>query len=124
MVNRIVVGAHYGLRDWIVQRMTAVLMLVYVAVFFLQVLTGPPLDFATWRMIFTPQWMKFATLLFLCSLYLHAWIGVRDIVMDYVKHTGVQARALHGFYRCVAGLCGVVSQNFVGNIDVDHQKAI
>jgi succinate dehydrogenase / fumarate reductase membrane anchor subunit len=90
MVNRIVVGAHYGLRDWVLQRITAVLMVVYVAVFFLQVLTGPPLDFATWRMIFTPQWMKYATLLFLFSLYLHAWIGVRDIVMDYIKHAGVR----------------------------------
>ncbi len=90
MVNRIVVGAHYGLRDWMLQRITAVFMIVYVAVFFVQVLSGPTLDFATWRMLFTPQWMKYATLLFLFSLYLHAWIGVRDIVMDYIKHAGLR----------------------------------
>ena len=90
MVNRMVVGAHYGLRDWIFQRMTAVIMIVYVAVFFVQVVGGPKLDFATWRMLFTPQWMKFATLLFLLSVFLHAWIGVRDILMDYIKHAGLR----------------------------------
>ena len=90
MVNRIVVGAHYGLRDWMLQRITAVLMIVYVAVFFAQVLGSPTLDYATWRAIFAPQWMKFATLLFLFSLFLHAWIGVRDIVMDYIKHAGLR----------------------------------
>jgi len=90
MVNRLVVGAHYGLRDWLFQRLTAVFMIIYVAVFFVLVVSGPALDFATWRMIFTPQWMKFATLLFLFSLYLHAWIGVRDIVMDYIKHAGLR----------------------------------
>jgi succinate dehydrogenase / fumarate reductase membrane anchor subunit len=90
MVNRIVVGAHYGLRDWIFQRITAVVMIVYVAVFFVQVLGSPALDYAAWRAIFSPQWMKFATLLFLFSLFLHAWIGVRDIVMDYIKHAGLR----------------------------------
>ena len=90
MVNRMVVGAHYGLRDWIFQRMTAVIMIVYVTVFFVQVVGGPKLDFATWRMLFTPQWMKLATLLFLVSLYLHAWVGVRNIFMDYIKPTGLR----------------------------------
>ena len=90
MVNRIVVGAHYGLRDWLLQRITAVLMIVYVAAFFVQVLGSPTLDYATWRAIFAPQWMKFATLLFLFGVFLHAWIGVRDIVMDYIKHAGLR----------------------------------
>ena len=90
MVNRIVVGAHYGLRDWILQRITAVIMILYVAVFFAQVLAGPTLDYGTWRAIFAPQWMKFATLLFLFGVFLHAWIGVRDIVMDYIKHSGLR----------------------------------
>jgi succinate dehydrogenase / fumarate reductase membrane anchor subunit len=90
MVNRVIVGAHYGLRDWLVQRVTAVIMLVYVVLFFGLVLSGPALDFATWRLLFTPQWMKFATLLFMVSVFVHAWIGVRDIVMDYVNSAGVR----------------------------------
>lgn len=90
MVNRIVVGAHYGLRGWLFQRMTAVVMLAYIVLFAIVVAASPALDHATWRALFTPQWMKLATLLFLLSVYLHAWIGVRDIVMDYVKPVWVK----------------------------------
>jgi succinate dehydrogenase / fumarate reductase membrane anchor subunit len=90
MVNRVIVGAHYGLRDWLVQRVTAVIMLLYVLLFFGLVLSGPRLDFATWRLLFTPQWMKFATFLFMVSVFVHAWIGVRDIVMDYVNSAGLR----------------------------------
>ena len=55
---------------------------------------APNLDFARWRQLFAPQWMKLATLLFLVSLYLHAWVGVRNIFMDYVKSGGLRL-ALH-----------------------------
>jgi succinate dehydrogenase / fumarate reductase, membrane anchor subunit len=37
--------------------------------------------------LFEPQWMRLATLVFLLSLFWHAWIGMRDILMDYVKST-------------------------------------
>lgn len=90
MVNRVIVGAHYGMRDWLAQRITAVVMILYVLLFVVLVVSGPKLDFATWRMLFSPQWMKFATLLFLFSVYWHAWIGVRDIVMDYVNSAAIR----------------------------------
>jgi succinate dehydrogenase membrane anchor subunit len=90
MVNREVTGAHYGLRDWLAQRLTAIVMTLYSALFLLAVVCAPRLDFAGWRQLFAPQWMKLATLLFLVCLCLHAWIGVRNIFMDYVKHGGVR----------------------------------
>jgi len=93
-VNREVVGAHYGLRDWIAQRVTAIAMAIYTVLFVVMLLKGPKLDYLSWRMLFTPQWMKLATLLFLVSVYLHAWVGVRNIFMDYVKSNGLRL-ALH-----------------------------
>ena len=90
MVNREVVGAHYGLRDWLAQRVTAVVMASYTVLFIGLLLAAPKIDYATWRQLFAPQWMKLATLLFLLSLYLHAWIGMRNIFMDYVKHGGLR----------------------------------
>ena len=77
--------AHYGLRDWLFQRMTAVVMILYTALFVVLLVSSPKLDHATWRALFSPQWMKLATLLFLFCVFLHAWIGMRDIVMDYIK---------------------------------------
>ena len=90
MVNRVVVGAHYGLRDWLAQRVTAVVMAAYTVVILGVILTGPPLTFITWRELFASGWMRVATLLFAASLAWHAWVGLRDIVMDYIKSTGVR----------------------------------
>ncbi|MFO1364448.1 MAG: succinate dehydrogenase, hydrophobic membrane anchor protein [Burkholderiales bacterium] len=90
MVNRVVVGAHYGLRGWLVQRMSAVVMTVYALVFAAAFAAARPADHAAWKALFAPGWMRFATLLFFASLFLHAWVGMRDILMDYVKPAGLR----------------------------------
>ena len=90
MVRRVVVGAHYGVREFLVQRITAVVMAVYALMFVALLAIGTPLTHEDWRALFHPQWMRLATLLFFLSLFWHAWIGMRDIFMDYVKPTGVR----------------------------------
>ena len=85
MVNRVVVGAHYGLRDWLVQRITAVVMTVYIVSLTGYLLLQPDLNYDVWTELFSSQAVRTFTLLFLMSLFYHAWIGVRDVVMDYVK---------------------------------------
>ncbi|MBU0689779.1 MAG: succinate dehydrogenase, hydrophobic membrane anchor protein [Gammaproteobacteria bacterium] len=90
MVNRIVTGAHYGLRDWLTQRVTAVLMAVYILVIAGWVLLQPAFGYDVWTELFSGSLMRIFTLLFLLSLFYHAWIGVRDIVMDYVKPASVR----------------------------------
>ncbi|MCX7894032.1 MAG: succinate dehydrogenase, hydrophobic membrane anchor protein [Burkholderiales bacterium] len=90
MVNRTVVGAHYGLTGWLAQRITAVVMALYTLLFLVTVVLLRPGDFDAWRALFAAGWMRIATLLFFVSLFAHAWIGVRDILMDYVKPTGLR----------------------------------
>jgi succinate dehydrogenase / fumarate reductase membrane anchor subunit len=88
--SRIVVGAHYGLRDWLAQRVTAVVLLAYTLLLLGAVVFTAELDYGTWAGLFSSAWMKVATLLAVISLIWHAWVGVRDIYMDYVKPTGVR----------------------------------
>lgn len=90
MINRIVVGAHYGLKDWIAQRATAVIMAIYTVIMLVGILVVQPADFEAWRGIFACGFVKFATFIFFISLFYHAWIGVRDIWMDYVKCTALR----------------------------------
>jgi succinate dehydrogenase / fumarate reductase, membrane anchor subunit len=90
MVKRVVVGAHYGLRDWLAQRVTAVVMVVYTVIFLGVWLMCPPAGFAEWKALLTHGAMRVLTLLFFLSLFYHAWIGVRDILMDYIQPTGVR----------------------------------
>lgn len=88
--KRIVVGAHYGLKDWLAQRITAIVLAVYTVVLLVSLMVQPELGYGTWAGLFASAWMKVLTLLALVSLIWHAWIGVRDIFMDYVKPTGVR----------------------------------
>ena len=93
MVNRIVVGAHYGLGSWLAQRITAVVMAIYTLALIFVFLRQTPIDYTSWRELFAQGWMRVGTLLFAVSLGWHAWVGVRDIVMDYVKHDGLRLAA-------------------------------
>jgi succinate dehydrogenase / fumarate reductase, membrane anchor subunit len=94
--KRVVVGAHYGMRDWLSQRVTATLMAIFTIVLLVQVLMPGELGYDRWAGIFAAQWMKLLTLVVFIALAWHAWVGVRDIWMDYVKPVGIRL-ALHVF---------------------------
>jgi succinate dehydrogenase / fumarate reductase membrane anchor subunit len=93
MVKRVVVGAHYGLKDWLGQRVTAAVMAIYTLLLVVVLLSQPALNYAAWKSLFASQWMRVATVLFFFCLYYHAWIGVRDILMDYVPPAGARLTA-------------------------------
>ena len=88
--KRLVVGAHYGMRDWLSQRVTAVLMALFTLIVIVQLLVGGPIGYDKWAGIFAAQWMKVLTFVVIVSLAWHAWVGVRDIWMDYVKPVGAR----------------------------------
>ena len=89
--KRIVVGAHYGLRDWLAQRVTAVLMALFTLIVLAQViLSKGPLGYDKWAGIFSAQWMKTLTFTVIVAMLYHVWVGVRDIWMDYVKSVSVR----------------------------------
>lgn len=90
MVKRIVVGAHYGLKDWLMQRITAIIMAVVTVVFGIFLVTHPGLQYDDWQSFFSYQTVRTLSLLFILSLLLHAWVGVRDIFMDYVQCTAIR----------------------------------
>ena len=88
--KRIVVGAHYGVGGFLLQRLTAVVLTAFVLFLLLRLAFGGPLGYDGWAGLFAPLWMKIVTLVALLALLYHAWIGVRDIWMDYVKPTWVR----------------------------------
>jgi succinate dehydrogenase / fumarate reductase membrane anchor subunit len=83
--RRLVVGAHYGLFDWLSQRVTALLMALFTVAVVVQVLMPGALDYYKWSGIFSHQWMKVLTFVTVVALLYHVWVGMRDIWMDYIK---------------------------------------
>ena len=89
--KRLVVGAHYGLRDWLAQRITATLMALFTLLVLLQLIfSSGPIGYDTWAGIFNPQWMRALTFTVILALSYHVWVGMRDIWMDYIKPVGIR----------------------------------
>jgi succinate dehydrogenase / fumarate reductase membrane anchor subunit len=87
--KRLVVGAHYGVRDWLAQRVTAIVMAVYTVVLLVAFLTGSDFGYkagpACSRAV-----VQAADLRDLPVAGYHAWVGIRNIWMDYIKPVGLR----------------------------------
>jgi succinate dehydrogenase / fumarate reductase membrane anchor subunit len=88
--KRLVVGAHYGLRDWLAQRATAIVMAVFTIVLLVLFLGAGEFSYESWAGLYAQHWFKLFAFVTFMSLYYHAWVGVRDIWMDYVKPVPVR----------------------------------
>ncbi|MGE5320213.1 MAG: succinate dehydrogenase, hydrophobic membrane anchor protein [Hyphomicrobiaceae bacterium] len=83
-------GAHTGTGTWLVQRATAVVLAMAVPGLAIRFLAALPTDFAAWQALFSPPGMRLLMLLTGTALALHAWVGMRDIFMDYVRSTALR----------------------------------
>ena len=91
--KRLVVGAHYGLGDWLAQRLTAIILVAYVLLLVVRLVvtrSHGAIGYDEWAGLFVPVWMKVCTLTAFFGLVYHAWIGMRDVWMDYVRSTGIR----------------------------------
>ena len=104
--KRIVVGAHYGLKDWLAQRITAVILASYAIILLITFVLAGNNGFLRWSMMFQVFWVKIATLLATVAICYHAWVGVRDIWMDYIKPVSVRL-ALQIFTIVWLLICGI-----------------
>jgi len=94
MVNRKIVGAHYGVVDWLAQRITGVVMVIFTLIVAIAFGEGVGANYESWRTFMSAGLMRFVSFLFIVSLCWHAWVGVRDIWMDYIQPAGIKL-ALH-----------------------------
>ena len=90
MVKRVLVAAPHGTGQWLRQRISAVVVVLYTALFFIALAISHPRDYESWRAFFGQGWLRLATLVCLLSVFYHAWLGMRDILMDYIKPTGLR----------------------------------
>ena len=88
--RRLVVGAHYGMRDWLAQRVTAIVMGIFTVILLVSFLTGQNFTYEGWAGLFARQWFKLFTMVTFFGLFYHVWVGIRDIWMDYVKPVGIR----------------------------------
>lgn len=84
MVTNVTSFGRSGLYDWLIQRITAVILAVYFVTLFGYLLLIPNLDYQQWQELFSATWMRIASLMALMALCAHAWIGMWTISTDYL----------------------------------------
>lgn len=82
--------SHRGISDWLVQRVTALLVGAYTIFILIYFFTNRPIYFAQWHGIFHLTFMKIFSFMVLLSIVWHAWIGLWTVFTDYVKCTGLR----------------------------------
>lgn len=90
MVARLAGGARYGTRDWLAQRATSVYMLSFLLLALAYLVFWPPAGHADWQAFMKRTPVRIATLLLWLSLLVHSWVGMRNVLMDYVKPTALR----------------------------------
>ncbi len=83
-----------GLKAWAIQRGTAIYLALFFLYLLLKLMFAAPADHAAWRAWLGDPVVSVAALVFFAALLLHAWIGVRDILMDYIWHTAARVTLL------------------------------
>ena len=98
----------HGLRAWVLQRVSAVYLAVYLLFAGLFLLTSPPASYEAWRGWIADPWINLTTGLFILLVLIHAWVGIRNVVMDYVPRTGLRITLFAIIGLTLAG-CGIWS---------------
>lgn len=91
MLFELLTSKYPGMRQWLIQRLSATVMAVYVLLLVVRVAWWSPADYAAWQAFFVPLWWRLLTVLFFALMLLHAWIGVRDVLRDYVMNLRVRS---------------------------------
>jgi succinate dehydrogenase / fumarate reductase membrane anchor subunit len=79
-----------GLRAWLVQRISAVYMLLFIVYLLAHFVIDPPRSHLAWRGWLLSNGVSIASTVFFAALLMHAWIGLRDVTLDYVRPTPVR----------------------------------
>lgn len=75
----------HGMRAWVLQRFSAAYIALYCIAVLIFLVPQLPMNFLQWRGMFSQPVLNIATLLFMLALLAHAWVGMRDIIIDYIR---------------------------------------
>lgn len=85
MVTAVTSLGRSGVSDWLIQRVTALIMLAYVIFLVAYIVSTPELSYADWQGLFSQLWMRIFSLITLLSIVAHAWIGLWIVLTDYIS---------------------------------------
>jgi succinate dehydrogenase / fumarate reductase membrane anchor subunit len=91
MLIQLLTNKYPGMRLWLSQRLSAVIMATYIVLLIIILAVQQPAGFDAWHTFVSPVWFQFITFLFFISLLIHAWLGVSDVFKDYIFNKKLRA---------------------------------
>jgi succinate dehydrogenase / fumarate reductase, membrane anchor subunit len=91
MLIQLLTNKYPGMRLWLSQRLTALVMAFYIIALVILLLIVQPNNYSAWHAFVAPVWFRIATLIFFMCLFMHAWLGVADVLKDYVFNKTLRA---------------------------------
>jgi succinate dehydrogenase / fumarate reductase membrane anchor subunit len=85
MVANVAILAGNGLKDWVIQRVTALFFAGFSLFLLAYLLCHPHLEYSAWKALFHCTVFKVASLVALFALSFHAWVGIWTVTTDYLK---------------------------------------
>lgn len=90
MVTNVTSLTGNGLKDWLIQRITAVYFAIYLLVLLGYLWLHPQLVYEEWSAVFHHTSVRIASVIALLALVLHSWIGIWTVTTDYMKGTALR----------------------------------
>lgn len=87
-------GRLSGMRAWLIQRLSAAYLVLYLTVVIAFFLVTPLSGHEAWLALARQPVLAVGGVLFFAALFMHAWVGMRDIILDYVRPLGLRLSAL------------------------------
>jgi succinate dehydrogenase / fumarate reductase, membrane anchor subunit len=111
MLIELLTKKYPGMRQWLTQRLTAVIMAVYIICLVIYLVALQPNNYEDFREMVIPWWFRITTFIFFLCLCMHAWLGVRDVLRDYVFNQNVR-----GYMQAVVDILLVAYALWMGAI--------
>ena len=103
MILQLLTKQYPGMRLWLSQRLTALVMALYIVLLVLMLIIMQPSGFVQWHAFLAPVWFRLATIAFFMCLFMHAWLGISDVLKDYVFNI-----TLRGYMQIVVDVLLVI----------------
>ncbi|EJC6736964.1 succinate dehydrogenase, hydrophobic membrane anchor protein [Vibrio vulnificus] len=84
MVKHVSSVGRNGVHDFLLIRATAIIMTLYT-VYLVSFCAFTDINYASWTQFFGGTFTKVFTMLALASVLIHAWIGLWQVLTDYIK---------------------------------------
>ena len=91
MLIQLLTHKYPGMRLWLSQRLSALMMAVYILLLAILLAIYQPASYSDWHGFVAPIWFRLVTFVFFISLFMHAWLGVSDVFKDYIFNLKLRA---------------------------------